>query len=513
MSRSTTPAPIRRLALLLAVASLAAACSVTGGHASTSSSTTSTTTTAPPAGGPTTASGPGTTGPSGGRVAWSACDSGFQCGTVTVPLDYAKPNGDKIHIALARRPARLPSQRIGSLLMNPGGPGGSGIDMVEQIQLPSAIADRFDLVGFDPRGVGRSTATHCSPHLPEIYDVDPTIDSAAEAATYIKVSKSYVDDCARTDARLLPHLGTQNVARDLDELRKAVGDDKLSYLGYSYGTSIGQQYAQLFPTRIRAMVLDGVVDSETTGLAGADLQASGFERALAAFMADCAAKPSCPLGSDPARVIGDVQAAAEANPIPSANADRPATPGVITVAMGQGLYSRTLWTPLARALAAAKAGDGSGMVDLADAYLQRKADGSYSNAFDVYFAVSCIDSTWPKDPNAVLAAAKVVGRKYPHLGEALVNDYVRCALWPFPAQPLPAVTAPGSPPIVVISTTRDPATPYESGVKVAARLAHGVLVTNEGDGHTVFGQGKACIDGAVATYLTSLTPPTGLRCA
>ena len=494
---------------LLAVVLLAGACSATGKRApgpTVPSTTGGTAATAPPTGATPT------TGPRG-TAAWRSCDGGFECATVTVPLDYAHPTAGTIQLAMARRPARDPSRRIGSLLLNPGGPGGSGIDTVERIPLPSSLTDRFDLVGFDPRGVGRSTAVRCSPHLPQIYDVDPTIDNPAEAATYLQVSKAYVDDCARVDARLLPHLGTQDVARDLDQLRKAVGDDKLTYLGYSYGTSIGQQYAQLFPTHIRAMVLDGVVDTDTTGLAGAEVQAAGFDRALRAFMADCAAKPTCPLGANPGQVIDQVQAAAEATPIPAPSADRPATPGVVVLGMGQALYAKELWAPLARALADAKNGDGSGLVALADQYLQRNDDGTYPNTFEIYFAVSCIDSVWPKDPNAILAAAKAIGRKYPRLGEGLVNDYVRCALWPVPPQPLPRVTAPGSPPIVVVSTTRDPATPYESGVAVAKRLAHGVLVTNEGDGHTVFGQGKACIDDAVSAYLVTTQPPAnGLRC-
>jgi pimeloyl-ACP methyl ester carboxylesterase len=381
------------------------------------------------------------------------------------------------------------------------------------MSLGQDVAARFDIVGFDPRGAGDSAPLNCHTHLQEMYDADPTMEDGADRSHYLDVSGDYVDECERNDGRELPHLGTLNVARDLDEWRKAVGDEKLTYVGYSYGTSIGQMYAQLFPTKIRAMVLDGVVDTEQGGLEGADVQASGFERALRAFYDDCEQDPTCAIGPDPEAVTKRVIAKAEKTPIPAAHADRPAGPGVIQLGIGQALYAKALWTTLSDALNQADHGDGTGLVQLADEYMQRQPDGQYPNTFDVYFAVSCLDSEWPTDPDAVFAAAKRTGRKYPTLGEGLVNDYVRCALWPEKPQPLPKLTAKGSPPILVISTTRDPATPYENGVKVAKRLPEGVLLTNEGDGHTIFGQGKACIDDAVATYLVDLEPPKdGTRC-
>ncbi|MCU1352212.1 MAG: proteinase [Acidimicrobiales bacterium] len=444
---------------------------------------------------------------------WSGCDDGFECADLRVPLDYAHPTGKQLRLAMVRRPARDQGQRIGSLLMNPGGPGGSAIDLVESVNLPSALRDRFDIVGFDPRGVGRSSTGSCGSRLQKIYDADPTIDDAAERATYLQVSKAYVDACARIHKDLLPHLGTQDTARDMDQVRQALGDEKLTYVGFSYGTSIGQQYAHLFPTRIRAMVLDGVVDTGQTGLQGARDQGIAFERALRSFLADCARRSSCPLGRQPQQAFEQVAAAAEARPIPAPDADRAATPGVVAVAIGEGLYSRDLWPDLASALADAKKGDGSALVDMADTYLDRQPDGSYSNSFDAYFGVSCLDASWPKDPQVIFAAAKALAVRAPHVGEGIVNDYVRCALWPVPPKPLPTVTAPGSPPILVISTTGDPATPYAAGVAVAKRLVRGVLLTNVGEGHTVFTLGKACVDDAVTTYLVDLRPPAnGMRC-
>ncbi len=448
-----------------------------------------------------------------GTLAWSDCDGGYECARLRVPLDYAKPDGTKLSLSIARHRATNPGQRIGSLLVNPGGPGGSAIDLVERDPLPNELTKRFDIVGFDPRGVGRSSPLHCHSHVQEMYDADPTIDGDTERSHYLSVSRSFVDECRRKYGPVLPHLGTPNVARDMEEVRKALGDDKLTYVGYSYGTSIGEQYARLFPTHIRAMVLDGVVDPGLTGIQAAVAQADGFERALDAFLEDCASRASCRLKSSPGKVVDRVIASAERRPIPAPDADRAATPGLVQLAIDQALYSRASWYELGSALADAAGGDGSGLVDLANEYLQRRPNGSYSNVFEIYFAVNCLDSAWPRDPEAVLSAGKAVGRRDARLGEALVNDYVRCALWPARPQPLPRLTAPGSPPILVISTTGDPATPYESGVAVSKLLPEGVLLTNVGEGHTVFGEGKECIDSAVEAYLINVRPPRdGTRC-
>lgn len=448
-----------------------------------------------------------------GTLDWKSCDGNFTCADLTVPLDYDQPDGKTLSLALVKRPATDPSSKVGSLLVNPGGPGGSGIDFAEQVNLPADVLKHFDIIGFDPRGVGRSAPLDCHSHLQEMYDADPTMEDAADKTRYLKVSREYVDECASKEKAVLPHLGTLNVARDMDRIRAAVGDKKLNYLGYSYGTSIGQMYAQLFPTKIRVMVLDGVVDTEQTGLQGADDQARGFDLALSAYLGDCAVS-SCELGKDPRASLAALVAKAERAPIPATGADRPATPGVVQLAIGDALYSKSAWPVLTSAIAQGLKGDGTGLVQLADNYLQRQPDGSYGNGFDIYFAVSCLDNTWPRQPAKVFANAKATGKKYPLIGEGLVNDYVRCALWPTKPQPLPKLTAVGSPPIVVISTTRDPATPYENGVTVAKRLPQGVLITNVGDGHTVYSQGKPCVDDAVDRYLVDGTPPkNGLTCS
>lgn len=454
-----------------------------------------------------------TTAPIDPGLTWSDCDGGFECAQLDVPVDYNDLSGATLTLALARRPATDPERRIGSLLINPGGPGASAIEAIEGSPLPSELTARFDVVGFDPRGVGRSDPLDCHRYLQKIYDVDPTIEDAADRKALLDASQQFVSDCETKHPDLLAHLGTANVARDMDRVRAALGDEKLTYVGYSYGTSIGQQYARLFPTKVRAMVLDGVVDPSLTGLEGATLQAKGFTEALGAFITQCDLN-DCGLDAPALSVVDAVLATSEVAPIRASRADRPATSGVVSLALAQGLYSETLWPQLARALRQAQRGNANGLVSLADRYLRRNPDGTYGNGFEIYFAVSCLDSAWPKEPQEILDAAQLIGALYPHFGEALVNDYVRCALWPAEPQPLPPVSAAvkGLPPIVVISTTGDPATPFESGVKVAQQIPGAVLVANDGEGHTIYAQGKTCIDLPVTAYLIELTLPTDLIC-
>src|SRR5699024_850079 len=255
---------------------------------------------------------------------WSACPGG-DCAHVTVPLDHDDPAGDTIDIALLRASRADPDERIGSLLLNPGGPGGSGIDLARQLTLPSAITEQFDVIGFDPRGVGASHGLDCHDHLQEMYDADPTLDDDQDRRRLLAISQDFVDDCESRHGDVLDHLGTSNVAQDLDLIRMALGEEQLNYLGYSYGTLIGQQYARLFPERIRAMVLDGVIDPNLGGLDAAARQARGFEDALTSFIAWCDAH-DCG-GGDTDALVDEAIAAVEKDPVPSSGADRPATRG------------------------------------------------------------------------------------------------------------------------------------------------------------------------------------------
>ena len=454
---------------------------------------------------------------------WTPCEGEgvgegmVECAQMEVPLDHDDAAGRTITLGMVRRSASDTDRRVGSLLVNPGGPGGSATRMVRYGHFPEELTRRFDIVGVDPRGVGISTPLTCNTHLQALYDADPTIDEPADRDLLIDTSMDLIGECEAAHGYLLPHLGSRAVARDLDLVRAALGDEKLTYLGYSYGTVIGQVYAQLHPDRVRALVLDGAVPLDQTGLDGAAGQAAGFSRAIDAFIARCDDQ-GCGLGAPARDVIEDVMAAAEQNPIPVEEADRPATPGVVNLALARALYHESLWPRLADALDDALDGNGDGLVRLADSYLNRRPDGSYEQGFETYFAVNCLDWAWPDDPDDLLAEGAALEEEYPLFGEALVNDYVRCPLWPTPSDPLDPLDADRSemaelPPTLVISTTGDPATPYQSGVDVAADLPGGILITNVGEGHTIFGNGKQCIDEPVVAYLVDLeVPATGLRC-
>lgn len=502
---------MRRVGAVLVAAALLVGCSASGSDEATSSTTVPTT--EADGGAPATTAAPDDDAGPVPAADWSDCGRGFECTTIEVPLDYEDPEGETIEIAVTRHPAEDPDRRIGTLIMNPGGPGGSAIELAQSFLRGGELGDRFDIVGFDPRGVGASSPLDCDSHLQEMYDADPSIDSEADRTETLETSQAFVDECAERYGEILPFLGTTDVARDMDEVRKVLGEEQVNYLGYSYGTSLGQEYARLFPERVRTMVLDGVVDHEPDGLTTATGQAAGFETALASYAENCA-EEGCGFAGTAEEAIAEVSAAAERAPIPAPGADRPATPGVVSLALAQALYSETLWGSLSSALRDALDGDGTGMVELADMYLGRDGDG-YDGGFEVYFAVSCLDESWPADPDEVIAAADAAAAEAPTFGSPIVIDYLRCSLWPAEAKPLEPVPSDleGLPPVLVISTTNDPATPYENGVRVAEQIPGAVLVTNEGEGHTIVGQGKPCIEDIFLAYLVDEElPADGTTC-
>lgn len=449
----------------------------------------------------------------GQKLSWTDCDGGFQCATLRVPLDYRQPQAKKITLGLARRPAANQRQRIGSLLVNPGGPGVSAIDFMENGDFPAALTQRFDLIGVDPRGVGRSTKVNCHEKPAALYTPDPTMEDQADIDRYLQVGRAYVAQCKADNGALLQHVGSRDTARDMDEVRKALGEDKLTFAGFSYGTVLGATYADLFPDKVRAIVIDGVVDTSKSGIDGARFQADGFELALSHFFADCQSQgAACPAAPDPSAMLARVTARAEASPIPSATSVRPAGPGELNLALGQAMYSKELWPKLAQALADADRGDGGGLVQLANDYLRVANGDEEGTQFDGYFAIGCVDQAWPRDPAVVLAAAKQAATTAPHFGEALMNDYVRCALWPAPSDPITPPKAAGSPPILVVGTTGDPATPYQASVDMAKRLPKGVLLTFQGEGHVAFGTSQCVTDAETQYLLTLRPPPDGTRC-
>ena len=449
-------------------------------------------------------------------IDWQGCGGSFQCATMKVPVDYANPGGKTLDLALLKRPAGDSSKRIGTLMANPGGPGAWAIDFVRiwSSVLSKDIRDRFDIVTFDPRGVGQSSPIDCHDDLQRLIALDPTPDNGTEWDAVKAESKKFADACTKKYGDLLSSVGTKNVARDMDAIRVALGEDKLNYVGYSYGTVIGSVYADMYPSHIRAWVLDGAVDlslgfEETIGT-----QSVGFERALAAYEADCDQKKcaAAPNGNT-AKVIDDLLAKVDQQPLPAPSADRVAGPGEVLLGIIEAMYSKFSWGGLTSALTQANKGDGSAMVKLADAYLQRESDGSYPNLIEANSAVNYVDETCSRNADDYIAMAARLAKLAPHFGASAASSGMTCAYWGAKADPLTVPRAAGAPPIVVIGTTNDPATPYEWAVALSKQLESGVLVTHRGEGHTIYAQGDSCIDSAVNAYLIQLTvPEAGLSC-
>jgi pimeloyl-ACP methyl ester carboxylesterase len=452
---------------------------------------------------------------------WQACEEGFECAVLPAPLDRDDPAAGTVDLAVTRRPAPDAAARLGSLVVNPGGPGSSAVDFLQLAwqQVPKPVRDRFDLVAFDPRGVGRSAPVRCvsTEEMDALVALDPDPDEPGELQALEDGGRRMADGCARQSGDVLPHVSTEQAARDLDLLRASLGDDGLTYLGYSYGTSIGAEFLRLFPDRARALVLDGALDPALTWDGLLEGQAAGFDIALGAFLDDCE-RTRCAFRR---AVDGDIYAAFDAladrvdgSPLPG-DGERTVGPGEFSLGVGAGLYSRANgWPALAEGLARAQRGDGAVVLALSDSYLDRGDDG-YANTSEANLAVNCIDRPWPRDTDAYLALAERVRAGSPRFGPAIALSGLGCASWPVDAVREPGpVRAEGSPPIVVIGTTRDPATPYAWSQALAGQLAAGVLVTVDGDGHTAYRSGAPdCLRGPVDAYLLDGTPPPdGLTC-
>jgi pimeloyl-ACP methyl ester carboxylesterase len=501
------------IALLLTVL-LVAACSGTSSPraiptGSPAASTTSST---------SSAATPSTRPSSAPKLYWSACGAGFQCATLTVPLDPARPALGTVGIAVTRHKAT--GSRIGSLLINPGGPGASAVGFLKETysSYPSLLREHFDLAAFDPRGVGLTAPVRClsTAQLDAYFHLDPVPDTAAERAALDAGNHKLADGCEARSGRILPYVSTRIVAQDMDRVRAALGDQKLTYLGYSYGTAIGASYLDQFPTHVRAMVLDGALDPSSTWdqlLAG---QSKGFDVALNAFLANCQ-RTGCAfrkaVSGDLGQAFDALAAKVDQHPLPG-DGSRTVGPDEFTLGVGAGLYSRgNGWPAIAQALAEAEQGSGRTLLALNDSYLERSADG-YANVNEANFAVNCIDRPWPRTDAPYYALAAQVGRNYPRFGPAIALSGLGCSTWPVPPSSTPhKVTAAASPPIVVIGTTRDPATPYMWAQSLAKQLAHGVLITHDGDGHTVFRNGAPnCIIRPVDDYFVSLKVPAASTC-
>lgn len=474
-------------------------------------------------------------GPAARPLTWAACTeealSGFQCATREVPLDHDRPRGATTTIALARRPADDPARKLGTIFVNPGGPGGPGRRLVTaaaEIVAPEVLA-RFDFVGFDPRGIGASDPLQCHPTdaaaeelLAQIRGVPLT---RAEVASTLRANFAYTEACKRNTGPLLAHMSTLNVAKDLDLLRQAVGDDKLNYIGYSYGTLIGATYVNLFPRRVRAVIIDGNVDPDqrtNRRLANKFDRAGGFEKALAGFLAECdAAGPRCAFAGNARAKFDAIRTRFRQGPV-TLPGNGTATIDDLTGFVGGSMYDVASFPETAATLqfiyevisgGAATKRTGTPSLPKAQPGRGWLPDAYTYNFYDGSFAVNCTDAPLPRDPARYPGFAKAFEAAHPTFGRAEAFGEVGCANWPRTSEryhgPWNRKTAQT---VLVVNPTFDPATRYDFAVRMTRQLGNARLLTLDGFGHTT--RYSSCVTGWYTRYLLAgELPPAGTRCA
>jgi pimeloyl-ACP methyl ester carboxylesterase len=453
----------------------------------------------------------GATAPAG-TLGWSRCGTGVECATLSVALDDAAPER-RVDLAVVRVPARDPGERIGTLVVNPGGPGVPAVAFLRgaAASFPRAIRNRFDLVAFDPRGVGDSEPIECSDGLDPLFDQTFQPADEQERASLVDAATMVARQCATRAGDLLAHVSTADAVRDLEQLRIALGEDRLSFVGYSYGTFLGAGYADAHPDRVRAFVLDGPVDASTSARAATLGQARGFEHALDDFLANCSAHPGCAFHH-----AGDAESAYDAlrrragrAPLATREAERTLNRTRFDAAVLQELYlGRAAWPSLAEALRDAEKGDASTLLAGADAFTGRETDGGDDHALDAFWAISCLDGPVVGDVDAAAALEAEAVALAPRMGAFVVNNSLLCSVWPVPPVPAPGqLSADGAPAILVVGTSRDPATPLRQARSVTRQFARAQLLVADGEQHTAFNNGNECVDAAVTRYLVERKLP------
>lgn len=451
---------------------------------------------------------------------WTDCEKDMKCAKVKVPVDYANPQGESIELAVVKLAAT--GNKMGSVVVNPGGPGASGYDMVAQNSslFSKKLRGSYDMVGFDPRGVKRSAPVTCISDAEQDKErqTDFDLDTDAGLAAYEQQSKTDIAQCQQNTGAILGFVDTISAVKDLDVLRAVLNSAKLDYLGFSYGTKLGANYAELFPSKVGKFVLDGALDPtlsiEAVGLG----QAKAFEAAILAWATNCVKSSDCPVRGTPEQAvqqIRDLNALYDKTP-QKTNDGRLLTGSGFSSALSLAMYSTDLWTALQPRLGQAFSGDPNGMMELADYSADRDpSSGKYdSNAAFAFTAINCLDYQMNPDVAAMRADSQALQAASPTFGKYLGYSALTCKNWPFKStvQPKP-IAAKGAGPIVVIGTTRDPATPYPWAQALSKQLESGVLVTWNGDGHTAYGRSNACVQNAVDGYFVDgKTPQDGLTC-
>ncbi|WP_425455704.1 alpha/beta hydrolase [Cryobacterium soli] len=449
-------------------------------------------------------------------LAWTDCEDGMQCTTATAPLDWDDPAAGSVDLALVRHPAT--GERIGSLLVNPGGPGGSGYDFVKDsvdYATDAALQARFDIVGFDPRGVGKSSAVACyDPAQMDQYLYGLTTAERGSDAWIQEQEASaagFAAACQDKTGALLGEVDTKSAARDLDLLRAVLGDKQLNYLGFSYGTFLGATYAELYPDKVGRLVLDGALDPSTSNFEVTSTQAKGFESALRAYLTDCLAGSDCPFDGtvdDAMATISALLASVDASPITASDGRQLGANSLLT-AIIYPLYQATAWSYLSDMFEGVLQGSADGAMQFADAYNGRNADGTYlDNSTEAFMAINCVDYAYNADPASMRAEAAEIETIAPTIGKYMAYGDISCAAWPYTfTGERQEIHASGAAPILVVGTTNDPATPYVWAQNLAAQLDSGQLVTYEGEGHTAYNKSNSCVNDAVDNYLIDGTVP------
>jgi pimeloyl-ACP methyl ester carboxylesterase len=476
-------------------------------------------TAASPSGRPDPAADPALAKFYGQRLEWTSCGGPFQCTKLTVPVDWSHPDGDVLQIAVLRKPAG--GTRIGSLLINPGGPGVGGASWVKAaaVTFGRSLQSSYDLVGWDPRGTGQSAPVHCldDKSLDELYATDATPDDPAEVQQFVEEATEFARACAQHSGPAFAHLDTISNAKDMDVLRAALGDAVLSYYGASYGTYYGAWYAQLFPWRVGRVVLDGAVDPSLTSAQYSQGQAMGFARAVNAYLKDCLSHDGCPFRGtvdDAYAQLKSLLDRADQSPLQTGSG-RELTQSLMATGLAQGMYETGYWPAVSRGIAQALRGDGTTLLALSDQYVDRNTSGHYGQSLTSYNPIYCLDHPETRSLDEIEAQAHELGKEYPPLGDFIGWGAVSCKMWPVPGVvPMQKLTAPGAAPILVVGTTDDPATPYEWAQSLAGQLSSGRLLTRTGQGHTGYRQGDVCIDRAVERYLVQgVVPAKGTVCS
>ena len=460
----------------------------------------------------------------GQQLDWGACDSADQpapaeCAALVVPVDYTEPDGDTIDLALLRVPAS--GEPIASMVVNPGGPGAPGTSYAAAATrvFGRALTTNLDVVGFDPRGTGGSDPVDCldDDQLDDYVAQDPDPDTTAEGAAFEEAQKDFFAGCVARSDDLLGHVTTVEAARDMDLLRSALGESRLTYFGASYGTKLGATYAELFPDRVGRFVLDGAVDVSLPSRELSLGQAGGFEVALRAYVSRCTDEiEACFLGDSLEEGLSTITTlldSIEEDPLPTGDG-RDLTVGRAFYGVVAPLYNRDYWPLLDQSLRTALTGDGTGLLVLADAYSARGPDGYTDNSVEALYAINCLDDPYAVSADEVPDKVPAFEKVSPTFGEVFAWGLVGCeGIQVERSDPEPEIDGSGADPILVVGTTRDPATPYEWAVSLADQLDSGVLLTRDGDGHTGYGAGNACVDSTIEDYLLAGTvPEDGKRC-